>query len=145
MTKTDTINQLMLDSELTITPLRKDVLDIFLAAKKPLSAYDVLRKLKKKRPNAQPPTAYRVIDYFVEKKIIHRVETENKYVCCSQLSNFKSPNHGVLFLCHRCNNSFEFMDEEFLRALKSFSKKHKLAVNESLVELKGICWNCRVD
>lgn len=47
MKKTDMINQLMLDNDLTITPLRRDVLDIFLSSKKPLSAYNVLEKLKK--------------------------------------------------------------------------------------------------
>lgn len=142
MLKTEMLNQLMEDSELKITALRKAVLDIFLATKKPLSAYDVLGKLKKNRPNAQPPTVYRVIEYFVEKKVIHRIETGNKYVCCSQLSNLKSQYHGILFLCEKCQHSYEFMDQEFLSFIKSFTKRHKLEVNESLIEVTGICENC---
>ena len=143
MSKTEIVSRLLMDSDLTITPLRKDVLGIFLISKKPMSAYEVLDKLKKKRFNAKPPTVYRVIDYFVDKKIIHRIETGNKYVCCAQLGNFKSNYHGILFLCKKCKNSFEFMDEEFLHFLKKFSKKHQLSINETLIEIKGVCQNCR--
>ncbi|EKD72371.1 MAG: Zinc uptake regulation protein ZUR [uncultured bacterium] len=143
MSKTEIVSRLLMDSDLTITPLRKDVLDIFLSSQKPLSAYEVLDKLKKKRFNAKPPTVYRVIDYFVEKNIIHRIETGSKYVCCAQLSNFKSNYHGILFLCKKCKHSFEFMDEEFLHFLKKFSKKQHLSINETLIEIKGVCQNCR--
>jgi Fur family zinc uptake transcriptional regulator len=142
MSKAATLKMLLQDDDLKITDLRKDILDIILSAKKPLSAYDVLDQLKTKRTNAKPPTVYRVIDYFVEKKIIHRVETTNKYVGCTQLDNFKTKYHGILFLCQQCGNSFELVDDEFLEALKNFSKKHQFSVNESLVEVKGICEKC---
>jgi Fur family zinc uptake transcriptional regulator len=142
MSKADTLNKLLQDGDLKITDLRKDILDIILSAKKPLSAYDILDLLKSKRANAKPPTVYRVIEYFVDKKIIHRVETTNKFVCCSQLDNFKTKYHGILFLCQKCGNSFEVMDDDFLTALKIFSKKHLFAVNESLVEIKGVCEKC---
>jgi Fur family zinc uptake transcriptional regulator len=142
MSKAATLKMLLQDDDLKITDLRKDILDIILSAKKPLSAYDVLDQLKTKRTNAKPPTVYRVIDYFVEKKIIHRVETTNKYVGCTQLDNFKTKYHGILFLCQQCGNSFELVDDEFLAALKHFSKKHKFSVNESLVEVKGVCEKC---
>jgi Fur family zinc uptake transcriptional regulator len=144
MSKAETMKKLSEDTDLKITDLRKDILDIILSAKKPLSAYDVLDLLKTKRTNAKPPTVYRVIEYFVEKKVIHRVETTNKFVGCSQLDNFKTKYHGILFLCQECGNSFELVDDEFLAALKSFSKKHHFSVNESLVEVKGVCQQCRL-
>jgi Fur family zinc uptake transcriptional regulator len=142
MAKSDLLNLILHDDEIKLTALRKDILDIFLVAKKPLTAYEVLAKLKKKRPNAEPPTVYRVIDYFVQKKLIHRIETGNKYVCCSHLDHFKSKYHGILFLCQACHLSYELMDQEFLRFIMNFSKKNHLAVSESVVEIKGTCSDC---
>jgi Fur family zinc uptake transcriptional regulator len=144
MEKNDILDKLLQDDQLNITDLRKDVLNIFLAEKKPLSAYDVLDTLKLKRANAKPPTVYRAIEYFIEKKIVHRVEAGNKFVCCSQLGNSKTKYHGILFLCQQCHNSFELMDENFLTALKKFSTKHHFIVDESLIEVKGVCEKCSI-
>ena len=142
MAKVSVLEQLSLNSELKMTPLRKDVLEIFLASTLPLSAYEVLALLKKRRPTAEPPTVYRVIEYFVEKKLIHRIETSNKFVCCSHLDNFESSYHGVLFLCHECQRSYEIRDDEMLKVLSKFSKKHHLVIDESLIEIKGTCESC---
>lgn len=131
-----------MDSVITLTPLRKDVMDIFIEFNKPLSAYEVLDKLKAKRPGAEPPTVYRVIDYFVEKKLLHRIETGNKYVRCSHVNNFTTKHLGILFLCQSCHLSFEYMDEKFLEFIAYFSKGNKLAVDDSLVEVKGTCNKC---
>lgn len=128
---------------LKMTALRQDLLDIFLRNQKPISAYDVLDKLKQKRPNAQPPTVYRVIEYFVQKKIIHRVETGNKYVCCSQLQSGNAEHHGVLFLCQKCGAMNELADEMLLPFLKDFSVRHDVQLDEAPIELKGLCVNCK--
>ncbi|EKD54191.1 MAG: hypothetical protein ACD_60C00118G0012 [uncultured bacterium] len=40
MTKKEIFRELLSDQDLTITPLRKDVPDIFLSSEKPLSAYE---------------------------------------------------------------------------------------------------------
>ena len=134
--------ELLAENGITLTPLRKDILTIFLSAKNPLSAYEVLAKLKKKRPNAEPPTAYRVIDFFMQKKLLHRIETENKYVFCSHLDHIKSQYHGILFLCEQCHSWHEYLDDELLKFIKHFSEKNKLLVKESVIEMKGICKNC---
>jgi Fe2+ or Zn2+ uptake regulation protein len=62
---TDRLKTMVADNGLKMTALRQDLLEIFLKTKKPISAYDALDLLKHKRPNAKPPTVYRVIEYFV--------------------------------------------------------------------------------
>ena len=57
-----------------LTPLRQDILDILRANNKPLGAYEILEKLKHKRPNAEPPTVYRVLDFLIDSKCVHRIE-----------------------------------------------------------------------
>ena len=130
------------DHTLKLTALRKEVLRIFIQAKKPISAYEALDRLKKKRDSAEPPTVYRVIEYFVEKKIIHRIDAENKYVFCSQLGRQKSEYHGIIFLCKKCLISFEVMDKSYADFLKTLSDHHHFSIDDSVIEIKGICKKC---
>ena len=101
--KTEKIFELILESHQTIklTALRKDILSIFIESQKPISAYDALNILKTKRESAEPPTVYRVIEYFVKNKLIHRIDAENKYVFCSQLQKPTMTYHGILFVCQK--------------------------------------------
>lgn len=142
MLKTEILNKLSSDSELRITHLRKDVLSILLCAKKPLTAYEILGLLKKKRPNAEPPTVYRVLDYLLEKKLIHKIQASNQYVCCSNLSNFKDQYHGVLFLCDLCAQAYEFIEEGLRPFIEKLSTKRHFSISNSLIEIKGICQKC---
>jgi Fur family zinc uptake transcriptional regulator len=136
------IKDLLVDSDLNLTVLRKDIFNILFNEKEPLSAYEILAKLKKIRPNAEPPTVYRVLAYLIEKKLIHRIESNNQYVCCSLLSEFKNKYHGILFICDKCLKSFEYLETNVKNFLEKFSKKNNLFVKNSLIELKGICHNC---
>lgn len=131
----------LLNHTLKLTELRKDILEIFIKEKKPLSAYEVLEKLKKKREKAEPPTVYRVIDYFLEKQIIHRIETKNKYVLCAQLEHKKSEYHGFIFLCKKCLTSFEVMNSSYSKFIKSLSNHHSFLI-DSVIEIKGTCKKC---
>ncbi len=140
--KTDIFNMLLSDSDLKISPLRKDILKIVLFSKKSLGAYDILKKLKKIRPNAEPPTVYRVMDYFIEKKIVHRIETENKFIFCSHPHDFKSEFHGILFVCKNCSSSFEVSEKNFSQTTKNLAKKYHFSLSDPIVEIKGLCQNC---
>ncbi len=143
MSKAQLFNKLLSHHELKMTELRKDILDIFLSIKKPLTAYELLNKLKKKRPNAEPPTVYRVIDYFLKRKLIHRIETGNKFVLCTQPNHLQEhDDKSVLFLCKNCSLSFEISDPNFASAVKNFSHHHGLQIDESLIEIKGMCKKC---
>jgi Fur family transcriptional regulator, zinc uptake regulator len=142
MLKSDILNKLSSDTELRITHLRKDVLSILLSAKKPLTAYEILASLKKKRPNAEPPTVYRVLDYLLEKKLIHKIQASNQYICCSHLTNFKAQYHGILFLCDLCAQAFEFIEEGLRPFIEKLSSKRHFEVSNSLIEIKGICQKC---
>lgn len=141
---TDMLNKLKsLNHTLKLTALRKDVLEIFIKGKKPLTAYEVLNKLKNKREGAEPPTVYRVIEYFLEKQIIHRIETKNKYVLCAQLEQKKSEYHGFIFLCKQCLTSLEVMDESYSQFIKLLSHRHGFLI-DPIIEIKGICKKCAV-
>lgn len=134
-------NKVGLDIDIKITPLRKEILNIVLSSKIPLSAYEILHKLRKKRPKAEPPTVYRVLDYLTSHQLIHRIDSSNKYMGCSQVEN-PTEHQGILFSCKKCLNSFEFTDAALLLYIKNFCKKNHLLMDSSLIEVKGACKKC---
>ncbi len=48
----------------TLIKLKCDALNIFKKTKESIKAYQLLEKLRKTRPNAQPPTVYRALTGF---------------------------------------------------------------------------------
>ena len=135
-------NKLLANNNILLTPLRQAILAILHDSNKPLGAYEILNKLKKKRPNAEPPTVYRVLQFLIEAKIVHRIEALNAYVCCSHMADNKSSHEAILLLCKVCNKSFEFEDKNIFESLTQFSKKHTIKIDDALIEIKGTCQNC---
>lgn len=141
----DVFNTLRLSIvSLKLTELRKDILRIMIQAKKPLSAAEVLLRLKKRRETAEPSTVYRVIEYLLKKNVIHKIASENKYILCSQLNNSTANNeHGLIFICKKCLTSCEVGDEYIISHLKSLAQVHKFSVDCFLIEVSSICKNCK--
>lgn len=139
------IDQLAKQHSVTMTALRKDVLAILLKAKKPMGAYDVLKKLKTVRPNAEPPTVYRVLDFFVENKIIHRIESNSTYVCCE--IDHTQCKKSILFICKSCNSSNEYVADSLVNDLIKLGKKHSFYIqnlDSSPIEVPGLCESCNM-
>jgi Fur family zinc uptake transcriptional regulator len=143
-TFSDIVNKIEnLTDDVKITSLRKDILKIISESKNPISAYTILGLLKKSRPGSEPPTVYRVIDYFLEKKIIHKIDSDNTYVMCSHLEEVTKKEHGVLLTCLKCNASEEVYEENFFNALKLITKRKQFQTDCPIIQVKGICVNCK--
>jgi Fur family zinc uptake transcriptional regulator len=140
MKKISLIQTLCDNNDVKLTPLREDILNILLVTKYPITAYEILAKLKKVRSNAEPPTVYRVLDFLVENKIVHRIESENKYICCSHSS--KGHHHSVLFYCKDCHKTNEYIDDYVSKSIKQFSQRHEIITDDEVVELRGVCQTC---
>ncbi len=136
------LHTLLADVNFTVTPLRKDIIDILSKSSKPLGAYDILKKLRKKRPNAEPPTVYRVLDFLIETKVIHRIETKNTYIFCSHLSHDEPLHQALLLSCKKCQNSYELEDKKIFDAIQQFSKKNRIKIDDTLIEMNGVCRKC---
>src|ERR1700761_9777839 len=65
------------------TGIRREMLSLILAADRPLGAYDLLDKLKETRKKAAPPTIYRALDFLRTNGLIHRIESLNAFIACS--------------------------------------------------------------
>lgn len=124
-----------------LTPLRADILNIFIAANKPLTAYQVLAQLIKKRPKAKPPTVYRVLDFLSAHCVLHRIQRDNAYVLC-QLPCHQHDATEVMVVCRQCHRVTEFTDEALGQLLRQLSMVHGLQIESHLLELAGHCSEC---
>jgi Fur family zinc uptake transcriptional regulator len=125
---------------LRLTPLRLRVLELIAEAGKPVKAYDLLDQLREGRGGAAPPTVYRALDFLLENRFIHKLESVNAFVGCHH------PNeaHQVPFLiCDVCSGAVEICDERVSRLLGEQAREHGFKARAQTLEVHGVCEDCR--
>jgi len=123
-----------------LTALRREVLDLILRARAPLTAYQLLDQLKSMRKSAVPPTIYRALDFLIENRLIHRIERLNAFVSCAETDH----NHAdaQFLICHKCGTATEIEDHGVSAALAAAAAKHGFTPSRAIVELDGLCATC---
>ena len=92
-----------------------NILSALSEAHRPLSAYDLLDRL---RPTgvAAPLTVYRALDKLIASGRVHRIESLNAFVACRKAEHHHAADHNELrravafTICDRCGTVEEFVD-----------------------------------
>lgn len=126
-------------SLIEVTPLRRDIIKILYQAKSPIGAYDVLEVLKKARPNAKPPTVYRVLDYLINANIIHKIDSSNTYTCCKVESTC---SNSIILTCKSCKKITEIPAPTIIKKIKSISKDSNFQISHNPIAINGLCKKC---
>ncbi|QRM33210.1 Fur family transcriptional regulator [Microvirga sp. VF16] len=111
---------------------------ILTEAKRPLTAYAILGQLRG-QTQATPPTVYRSLAKLIRHGLVHRIESLNAYVAC--------PGHHVsgavaFAICSHCGSVTEFTDSRISYRLQAWSRSHAFRLQDTAVELKGLCASC---
>jgi Fur family zinc uptake transcriptional regulator len=117
---------------------QKRVYRILVAAPNPLSAYEVLDRMRAKGA-VTPPTVYRSLDKLIEKGLAHRLESVNAYVTC------RHPHHhdmAAFAICEECGAVKEFTDSQISERLTQWSASHAFSPKKVTVEVRGLCETC---
>ena len=124
-----------------LTPLRKEVLELILNATGPMGAYDLLAKIKSEsdRP-AAPPTVYRTLDFLLEKGLIHRLISINAYISCCHP---REGHQAAFLICTDCKSVTEASAQGLLQQLDALSAADGFTAQHSIIEISGICQQCR--
>lgn len=125
---------------LRLTSIRKSVLFILWSAEKPLKAYELLDRLLQIKQNAKPPTVYRVLDYFVDFGVVHKVESIQSYTLCCEPE--KQYSFEILMVCNKCHQVNELYDSGLHALVQKISQEHHFHLGLGAVELKGVCDKC---
>lgn len=126
--------------ETRFTPLRRRVLELVWRKHQPITAYEVLALLSEGRKRVAPPTVYRALDFLIEEGFVHRIESLNAFVGCSD------PEHkhqGHFMICTKCSNVTEMNEASLHSVIERAAKENGYTYENSILEIAGICANCR--
>ncbi len=133
-------SQLCEARKLRLTPRRRQVLEILLASHQPMGAYDILTELHRSGDSDKiaPPIVYRALEFLLAQGLIHRIESKNAFITCAQ------PGHestAQFLICRDCDRVAELETSE--SALLAEADSLGFAVDHSVVEITGVCAQCR--
>ena len=114
------------------------VLGALRASDQPLSAYDILERVRKSGIKA-PMQVYRSLDRLSAFGFVHRIEALNAFVACSE----DQPGHKPGFvICRDCGMVKEFEDGR-LDDIAHHAAGEEFAIEAVSVEVLGHCGACR--
>ena len=133
--------QLCLEAREIITPNRASILDLLIKKNKPLAAYELKEMLKDNNKGLNISTIYRVLDFWIKMKVVHKLSILNKYVLCS---NPDEVHTHITNICTKCSSVVETCNENMGLNLKESTKNMGVALTPDLnVEIPVLCANCK--
>ena len=123
-----------------LTPLRREVLELVLFAKKPIGAYDLLAQLGRDGRPAAPPTVYRSLYFLIEQGFIHRLASINAYLSCCHPAH---RHQSIFLICTQCQRTDELPVGQLATPLQALTAQQQFQVAQSLIELSGLCQDCQ--
>ncbi len=124
---------------LKLTPQRRRVLEILLAEHRALGAYEILDVLRAEGQTAQPPVAYRALDFLVAHGFAHKVERLNAFIACAHPGEDHAP---AFLICRMCKAVAEAPSEPSRANLSTTAKAARFQVETTVVEAVGLCPKC---
>jgi Fur family transcriptional regulator, zinc uptake regulator len=116
------------------------VLRLIWRGHEPVGAYAVLESLRRAHAGAAPPTVYRALDFLIEQRLIHRIESLNAYVGCPRPGE---PHVSQFLICGRCGAAAELDAPGIAEAVLRRAGELGFAVEHQTIEVRGICPRCR--
>jgi Fur family transcriptional regulator, zinc uptake regulator len=123
-----------------LTPMRRRVLELILAAEQPIGAYALLAELQHERGKLGPPTVYRALDFLLAGNLIHRLESASAYVACGDVEH---PHESQFMICDDCGAAEEIRNDEIVQTLRRLGEGRGFAVARQVIEARGLCPVCR--
>jgi Fur family zinc uptake transcriptional regulator len=116
---------------------RRRVLALLLRSQKPLSAYQLLARLRREKSNAAPVTVYRALSFLRGLGLAHRLPRRGGYVACARPGR----RHAAQFFhCDKC--AFVVEVPTAAARFDAAAKKMRFAMADATVEINGLCARC---
>ena len=127
-------------NNLQMTPVRRRVLELLLERHRAMGAYEILDVLREEGLGAQPPIAYRALDFLARHGFVHKIEKRNAFVACSH----PGANHAPAFLiCRGCDMVAEAPGQPSDGALADAARAAGFAIERTVVKAEGLCPTCQ--
>lgn len=129
-----------------LTTLRRHVLLLIWQNHKPLGAYtliDMLADTEKRR--VAPPTVYRALEFLLELGLIHRINSLNAYIGCTNPDLHLDPqglSTNYFLICNQCQDSQEIIDATLADNISEVSGHTGFKAQKQWLEVTGLCEKC---
>lgn len=137
-----TAEQICRERGMRLTRIRRKVLELVWNSHKPVGAYDILDALGRDGRRAAPPTVYRALEFLIEADLVHRLDSLNAFVGCSDPH---SSHTGQFLICRECRSVAELDDAEIARIVERKAAGLGFTAVRQMLEIQGSCPDCRDD
>ncbi|MGN6142149.1 MAG: Fur family transcriptional regulator [Mesorhizobium sp.] len=127
----------------TLTKNQLNVLEKLEAASAPLSAYTLLDQLRERGFRA-PLQVYRALDSLIKEGFVHRLESLNAFVACSEPHDH-SHSMTAFAICDTCGQVQEFSDDTIGHQLDDWVRAGGFVPKKAVIEFRGTCGKCRAE
>lgn len=119
------------------------VLGVLRNAPGPVSAYDILDRLRTEGFRA-PLQVYRALDKLMEHGLVHRLESLNSFVACTEPHDHEAHSSGVtaFAICDSCGSVTEFHDHTIEKRLQQWQAARQFTPQKTTIEIRGACGKC---
>ena len=124
---------------LRFTPVRRAALEVLLREHRALGAYELLERLHEAGFGAQPPVAYRALDFLVANGFAHKIEGLNALIACAHPGEAHSP---AFLICRLCEAVAEAQSAPARGALGEAARATGFTIERTVIEALGICPTC---
>jgi len=123
-----------------LTDLRRRVLEIVWEGHRPLGAYDILARINADGSRNAPMAVYRALDFLIEQGLVHRLSSLNAFVGCRHPGETHA---GQFLICNTCKDVAELTSAAVSKTVAKAAMAHGFQPASEIVEVMGLCPNCR--
>lgn len=137
--------EICISTGVKLTPKRKHTLRVLLTASVPLSAYEIAEQYKIKFNETLPVmSVYRIMNFLIQEKLVHKLETANRYVACAHITCDHPHEIPQFLICDRCHTVKEVgIKKRIISELKHSIEHTGFTLSSHQLELHGLCAQCR--
>lgn len=124
-----------------ISPLRREIIDIFLRYKPPQSADELQVILNKRKVVFHRASLYRELDFLLDWKFLRPVYFGDKMTRYE--TSWHAHHHHLV--CTKCTTvvDVEFSESQLEKTAEAAAEKHSFFINSHALEFFGLCQKCQ--
>ncbi len=131
----ETIKNLLAEKGLRITPQRMNILEAIYTLNNHPTAENIIEFIHEMHPNIATGTVYKVLETFVENKLIKKVKTDRDFMRYDGLLE----KHHHLY-CSESDTIKDYVDDELDNILKDYFRKNHLSgfqIEDVTLQIRG--------
>ena len=123
-----------------LTGQRREVLVCVAESHQAVGAYEIIERMAAHGPRPAPITVYRALEFLQEQNLVHKIESRNAFVACSEQHDGEPT---ALLICEICGNVSEVLERRAAEGLSEAARAQGFAIRHAVVELSGLCAHCQ--